>query len=257
MNPSPQKSVSTENTSWGFFWTRWPLMWVMMLVLLISNVVPIKSWAATIRGTKFIDSQSSGTQNQFDPGIDSPLPDQVIYLKSEASPAFVLPKAKLTDADGKYVFEGLSPGKYRVWQKVNPRSNEWTTYDNAHRITIDNSNDDISRDFPIPDLTPAERDFIDQQVDRANNICNTARPITDFTQVTSPNDKVKILPGVEIVVPPPSFYGGVGVRVKALCNYGTLHSEPGEDLKINATELIANYGSVTNTDDGRIISNSK
>jgi hypothetical protein len=215
------------------------------LALLAASAVPASGWAATLSGVKFIDSENNGTQGQFDSGIDELLPNEIIYLKSESAPPFKRPSGRLTDDEGKYVFDGLAPGTYRVWQKVNPRSDELTTYENAHVVTISSDDEVISSgvDFPIQGITEDEQSTIDDTIEivegteSGQGVCDNATSITTFVGVTS-EDVVKIEAGVDITV----LAGEI--QIEALCNYGTLRSEPGEDLIINAKELIANYGSI-------------
>ncbi len=197
-------------------------------------------WDGTIEGIKFVDSKMSGTQGKFD-SSDESLSGETIYLKSEDSPT--RPSSRKTDDTGKFSFGIQNAGTYRVWQRSNPSSNEWASYDNAHiviiaedgSITVDGNQNVFSVDFPIPGLTQADQDTVNQ-VDSELSIKCQAFTKTNFDNAGI-NDIVKIDSDLTITS---------SVTVKGICNNATLTVDTvdGDMIYISTTDFIANYGSV-------------
>ena len=204
---------------------------------------PLSSWDGTIEGYKFIDSQINGTQGTFDDDIDDYLPNETIYLKLEGSSS--RPSSRKTGDDGKYSFGQKNAGTYRVWQRSNPNSNAWTSYDNARiviiaedgGITVDDDQTVSSVDFPILGLTQADKDTVNQVKVELSTQCQSFTE-TNFTDADE-NDIVKIDSNLTITSP---------VIVKGICNNARLTVD--NAISINATDFIANYesGSIVGTD---------
>ena len=158
-------------------------------------------YANSISGVLWIDADENGI---YDSG-ESPLADYPVYLYLEGDTDNAVDTAT-TDADGKYRFEDISPGRYVVGIKAEENGTEYllplvgVQKDNKFYFTPDYSKVisnalDIEADTVVTDINAAMRTM--PQIQPMANVTYTI-DITDSTTVTNSITSQSI-PGVSIV----------------------------------------------------------
>ncbi|MDM8564997.1 hypothetical protein QUF74_05030 [Candidatus Halobeggiatoa sp. HSG11] len=238
------------------------------LALLAGNIVQASSLAATLQGVRFIDG-SIATQPEnvdLEPKYDV---DGFIVFQPLNSPGL---SPFSTPVIGGNYSKILPDGDYKVWQFVDSAvlkatQVQWANETDALEITVSGNNiawtvSGVSIpasgiDFPFPNFTTAPPipsvvedacDINDATVRKiiCGGIATPPNPLTcDKTYPSSSNkwpvnandfDTNRVFVYGDITVS-----SGMTVKVKSLCNYGTLSSDVNGDLKIEFTDVFANF----------------
>lgn len=250
----------------------WRALVVGLMLLVAGSAMPVNSWAALLEGVRFIDNPPLATQPENSFSEPKYTVDGFIIFKPLNSPGLSTFSTPVISGDYSVL---LSDGDYKVWQYVDPATLDateisqvqWANETDALEITVSGSTitwtgTTISAteiDFPFPS-------FIAKPIPAALTACNISDPsgrkiicdgiasppsgftCTDTYSTTSwpttsnqyENDRVFIYG--DIVVS-----SGMTVKVKSLCNYGTLSSEVSKDIEIEFTDIFANF------EDGNVI----
>ena len=233
---------------------------VVFVTLMAGSIVPASSLAATIEGTKFVDSN---VNDSWDGDELAFIHGGIIRLKAANAPSWLPPSQKFTGINGQYIFENVSSGDYKIWQYIDPTSSlaaalredgtplvKWASEEAALLITVTEGDEIIRQDnglvmsvidFPTPELGDDIQIQLGNAANRANNICSTPTITLSNSWPTVPptgideNAVVEIYGTVEVPISSPP------VEVRAICNHGTLIGKDGGDLQIIFRELFANF----------------
>ncbi|OQW88580.1 MAG: hypothetical protein BWK78_08165, partial [Thiotrichaceae bacterium IS1] len=117
---------------------RKPLVRAIALALMAGTMaVPAGAWAATIEGYKFIDRNRDGMKDNGEKGLAG----EKIYIRYSKTPAFMTTSPMPTDSEGKFVYNALSLGSYKVWDTSSEAS--------PRLVNIGNSTQTVTVNFPV------------------------------------------------------------------------------------------------------------
>jgi|GEM_PF-2405377 len=263
------------------------------VTLLVGGVLPATSFAVVdIGGVRFVDTNPGSPEDNPGTGDTSFIDGGYIILK-HLSNANTQPTATVADSDGNYAHLNVDDGEYLIWQYIDPTwltditsipTIQWSSQESALKIKVENNAiyrlDKPSAvqvtaiNFPFPDLTD-NSNKVETAKSKAESYCEQPdvvlcgtdapsgcqfepaeiqgdTPIGKWPAASGTVDK-KVATYGEIKVPYNSNNADQQVKVKGLCNYGTLTNEMDVNVKelnlrIWFTEQLANFGKIVSLD---------
>ncbi|MEK8021975.1 MAG: hypothetical protein VSS75_034295, partial [Candidatus Parabeggiatoa sp.] len=253
------------------------------LALLAGSVVPTSAWAVPIEGIKFIDSNKNDTLEDWENELPIATGGIIRLKAADASPR-LRPAQERTDINGKYVFDNVRPGDYKIWQYLDPTSSlasavredgetplvSWSSEEyplwirvkddgRVVKLVVDENGIDFALEGDelydtdgngIVNLdfpTPELGNDVQTKLDKAKDISNNICSMPTVTLYSSWFENGDI--NEDSVV---AINGEISdipdssppVEVRAICNYGTLIDGNGLGLTLTFRELFANYGEI-------------
>ncbi len=231
------------------------------------SAIPLSSFAATISGVRFVDSNSN---NVYNSGVDSTVKGGGIYLKPTTASATQRPTVVYADfTTGTYQFTNIPVGSYKVWQGVDPLSPVATdmvnnpiylaSETNAKIINISGASEIVTINFPVLNLTAVQQQYVDKVKTIANNTCGTSSSLPTGSNVVQITSSTTTLPSVTpntilVIAPNVSLTLTAPIHVRTVCNYGTLlTTNPAQPLSITYNDFFGNL-KVASSQMGKIVS---